>query len=84
MKMKKDHYKFLLNAILPLKDKLIIWKNDVLVTDIRVKDINKRLRWDALQATRLNTFVCDTLYSYLNDDHIDTALKSIMNELEIV
>jgi hypothetical protein len=23
--------------------------------------------------------MCDTLYSYLNDDHIDTALRHITN-----
>jgi len=26
-------------------------------------------------------WIVDTLYSYMNDDHIDTALRSVMKEL---
>lgn len=47
------------------------------------KDIEKRLRWDCLYAAGLTPFICDNLYSYLNDDHIDTALKNIIKELGI-
>lgn len=38
----------------------------------------KRYRWDLLWATLQTRFVCDELYQYLNDDHIDTALRSIV------
>jgi len=34
-----------------------------------------RYRWDILHASRFDT---RQLYSYLNDDHIDTALRSIL------
>jgi len=34
----------------------------------------KRIRWDVLHASRYD--VC-ALYSYLDDSHIDTALRSI-------
>jgi hypothetical protein len=42
----------------------------------------KRWRWDLPQrAERLGflpeRFVLDTLYAYVNDDHIDTALRRI-------
>ena len=42
----------------------------------------KRWRWDLLwRAKRLkflpDRFIEDTLYSYANDDHIDTALRRI-------
>jgi hypothetical protein len=46
--------------------------------DSRVKDINVRFRWDILHASRFN--IC-SLYHYMNDTHIDTALKAIMKEL---
>jgi len=44
------------------------------------KDKSKRFRWDLWNAAyRLNkaalTWQCDCLYRYLNDTHIDTALK---------
>ena len=45
-------------------------------------DIKKRLRWDIFYATGLIQYCCDTLYKYLDDCHIDTALKSIMAEHE--
>jgi hypothetical protein len=46
-----------------------------------------RLRWDILRATQFFTpdgfscngitWICDNLYPYMNDNHIDTALRSI-------
>lgn len=40
-----------------------------------------RLRWDALRAAKIdgnsNSFICDVLYPYLNDAHIDSALRKI-------
>ena len=37
----------------------------------------KRMAWDILHAAGLTPFVCDTLYKYLTDTHIDTAVKKI-------
>lgn len=49
----------------------------------RVKDLDMRYRWDLLYASGLK--IGDgvgmeglPLYGYLNDDHIDTALRSIV------
>lgn len=36
-----------------------------------------RQRWDALYAAGLSRWICDNLYSYMNDTHIDTALRSL-------
>lgn len=47
----------------------------------RVKDLQKRFNWDLLHISSLNRFMCDTLYSYLTDTHINTALKSICPKL---
>lgn len=46
----------------------------------------KRWRWDLLwRAERLgflpDRFVIDTLYAYVDDDHIDTALRRITSTL---
>lgn len=35
----------------------------------------KRIYWDFANAAGLNKFICDTLYTYCDDNHIDTALK---------
>lgn len=39
-----------------------------------------RFCWDAIQASDLDFWVCHYLYPYLNDNHIDTALRKIMKE----
>ena len=39
----------------------------------------KRYRWDLTYASGLTKWICDTLYPYLNDTHIDTALRHITN-----
>ena len=40
---------------------------------------DKRIRWDYWRAAGLLTWTCDTLYKYLNDEHIDSALRSIFS-----
>ena len=43
------------------------------------KDYHKRLRWDICNSAGLTPYICRELYTYLNDSHIDTALKAILN-----
>lgn len=43
----------------------------------------KRIRWDYSYAAKLSPWVCQNLYSYVNDEHIDTALRHIVAELEV-
>lgn len=47
----------------------------------REVDANKRLRWDLCYMAHLTEYICTEIYSYANDDHIDTALQKIMKEL---
>lgn len=49
----------------------------------KAKDIEKRLRWDLSYAAGLTTFFCDNIYKYADDTHIDTALRSVMKQLNI-
>ena len=46
-----------------------------------IKDPHMRLRWDLLWLSRLSEFVCDEIYTYADDDHLDTALRKAMSEL---
>lgn len=43
---------------------------------------DKRIAWDLLNAAKLMPFVCNTLYKYCNDSHIDTALLRIIKEIK--
>ena len=42
-----------------------------------VKDLQKRFCFDLMYGAGLTRFVCDTLYKYMNDDHLYTALKAV-------
>jgi hypothetical protein len=59
---------------------------ETLKSDPRVKNLDMRYRWDILNLKSRrdeNTELFDRLYVYLNDDHIDTALKKIIKELSL-
>jgi hypothetical protein len=42
----------------------------------------KRYRWDLARGAGLTSFMCDTLYPYAEDKHIDTALRSIVASID--
>jgi hypothetical protein len=75
MKMKPEHYKAIesgLNAISSDLDKAEHEYAERGLSD-------KRMRWDAFRFARINgdstKWLCDTLYPYLNDEHVDSALR---------
>jgi len=84
MKIKKEHYTYIKSAIeaLPV-DKLLAHK-EALKFDDRIKDLDKRFRWDCLHAVIKSSWICDNLYPYMDDTHIETALRSIVKELELI
>lgn len=47
-----------------------------------VKDLQKRFCFDLLFATGLNSWLSNTVYTYANDEHLYTVLKSICPVLE--
>lgn len=80
MKIKPDHYQHLKAHIAPLLPRLGAYRA-ALVADNYPGDISKCVRWYAVNTSGLLSWMCDTLYAYLNDDHIDTALRRIQSEL---
>lgn len=82
MKIKPEHYQHIKVKIATIADKLPSHR-EVLKSDPRVKDIEKRLRWDAAYGAGLTRFLCDEVYPYADDDHIDTALRRVMAELRV-
>ena len=77
MKMTKEHYQHIKTAIEAIPRELAL--------EHKSKELGKdkamRFRWDMFIAAKLSAFASDELYQYLNDDHIDTALKSVIKEL---
>ena len=86
MKIKYEHFMHMQSEI----DKvvhLIPDLQDAIAADIRVgcgkvKNADKRLRWDLLFKAGLTRWICDNLYSYCDDTHIDTALRTMMRSTE--
>jgi hypothetical protein len=85
MKIKQEHFDHLQTSI----DQVLAQYNDQgqLVSEYerglfprseKTKDLQRRFCFDLLFGAGLNKFVCDELYSYLDDDHIYTALKAIV------
>ena len=81
MKITPSHFSYMFSAIQPLSA-TIPARREALRNDPRVKDLEKRLRWDLCYAAGLSAWICDNLYSYLDDVHIDTALRAIIKELQ--
>ena len=82
MKMTSEHYSYLKAQIAPIALRInpMDYRKQI-VAEGRSKDPDKRVRWDYLWAAKISSWLVDNLYSYLNDDHIDTALKAIMRDL---
>lgn len=79
MKMKPEHYEQLKAQLLPLVPSFPALLA-TLQQNPKIKDVRLALAWAAVSGPRLN-WVCSTLYPYLNDSHIDTALRRILAEI---
>lgn len=80
MKILPTHLAHIRAAMAPLTCKAIAHR-ETLKTDPRVGDLEKRLRWDWLYAAVPSKWVCETIYPYADDTHLDTALRRIVGEL---
>ncbi len=81
MKIKDKHYAHIVDSIRPLKSQFASYKN-ILKQDLLIKDLEKRFRWDMAYKANLLKFICDEIYQYANDVHIDTALRMAIAEIE--
>lgn len=74
MKMRSEHYEIISNAL------------DAVSLDVEnafrayaLKGHYERFRWDALRFAKIDgdstAWLCRELYPYLNDEHIDSALR---------
>ena len=77
MKMTKEHFDHMEKTITERHNELKTSKPVQYAEYINSGHSSKRMRWDMLYGAGLTRFVCDTLYTYLDDDHIDTALRNI-------
>ena len=81
MKIRKEHYTILENAIRKTHDNLLLNHETHYKNYLNFGHSNKRVAWDLLNLANMTQFVCDTLYKYLNDTHIDTAVLDIWKKI---
>ena len=82
MKITSTHYQAMRNAIEPLAPKIADHFKAITEKET-AQNPALRTRWDALFASGFMAHNCSALYAYLNDDAIDTALRSIMREINL-
>lgn len=46
----------------------------------KARDPEMRLRWDLTYGAGLSQWLCDNIYPYANDAHLDTVLRGIVSE----
>lgn len=80
MKIKPEHYAYMRDTIRDRVDMSAV--REAIMADGRYKDFDARFRWDCLHRAGLVPWVCEHVYPYANDDHIDTALRRIIRELD--
>lgn len=83
MKIKTEHYNHLKTEIQKIPVYQILEHGKAVKASNTYKDYNMRMRWDILHMLSMSSWLCDNLYTYMNDNHIDTALKAIMKELQL-
>jgi len=73
MKITAEHAKFIRVAILA-NSKAPTWP-----TYQALGFSAKRWRWDLLYAAGISQWISDNVYTYADDEHIDTVLRSFLN-----
>lgn len=84
MKIKPEHLAWLKAKIEPLDtpERRKLYLEGKFPNASKVIDLNKRYRWDLLHAAGLTGWLCDTVYRCAHDDHVDSALRSIVKDLK--
>jgi hypothetical protein len=83
MKITPEHYNYMKRAIDALTNDRIEDAKKIAGKKDLAKDVAKFYRWQLFAFAGLSSYACDTLYKYLDDTHIDTALKNIVKDLKI-
>ena len=81
MKIKPEHYAYIKRAYQELGA-----KHDLTAMSKQYEQDGltpMRFRWDCSSSCGLSPWLCDNVYTYANDTHIDTAVRQIMREMGI-
>lgn len=79
MKIKPEHYAYMEQALANPKpcEKYAHQPLPELENYLAAGMTARRYRWDLSYWTGLSKWICENVYQYANDDHVDTALRKI-------
>lgn len=81
MKIKAEHLAYMEKAISKIPAHKVAAHRQFIVNEGKAQDIDKRLRWDLSYYAGLTAWISENIYPYANDEHLDTALRSIIDKL---
>lgn len=85
MKIKPEHFQALKGAIgwMDTDERRLQYLAGDFINADKVKDLDRRYRWDLMWdiPVEIRRPVLNAMYEYMNDDHIDTALRKIVRPL---
>ena len=84
MKVTKEHYEYIKQAFASLDVESINKHKANVLASGKYKDFNTRIVFDIARAAGLLKFVCEVLYKYVDDSHIETAYKAAAKELSLI
>lgn len=84
MKIKAEHYQHIKNELASLHLPDVMAYKAKLQASGQYKDFNTRFMYDLQRAAGLLSFVCDTIYTYADDSHYQTALFKAGKELGFI
>ena len=79
MKITQQHFAHIAAALDSIKPRIVAAAPEYRAAGLS----DMRLRWDCARAAGLISWLCDNVYSYANDDHIDTALRAYFKTLAV-
>lgn len=84
MKIKPEHYDYIKHAIANIDSIALIAHKQRVIESGKYKKFAARIMNDCLYFAVGSQWVCDNLYPYIDDTHVQTALRRINKELKLV
>jgi hypothetical protein len=83
LKIEPDHLETMRAAIAPMdtEARRERYRTGTFLHAEHCRDAGKRHRWDLFHDAGLTSFACSTLYRYVDDTHIDSALRQLIPPL---
>ncbi len=83
LKMKPQHYQEIKDKIGSIAPKDVTYLKNIIWEAQTFKNFERRILWELCYWKIPSAWICSELYPYLDDSHIESALKQIIKELKI-